>query len=72
MDSPQDNPEFVYAGVRYHMTLDGLAMRELPWHHDYPYSDEVFPSVLAEVTNVEPQCRFESQHMTRKIRRSFE
>jgi hypothetical protein len=34
------------------MTLDGLAMRELPWHHDYPYSDEVFPSVLAEVTNI--------------------
>ena len=27
-------------------------MRELPWHHDYPYSDEVFPSVLAEVTNI--------------------
>jgi len=52
MDSPRDDPEFVYARLRYHMTLEGLEMRELPWHHDYPFSDEVFPSVLAEITNV--------------------
>jgi hypothetical protein len=51
-DGSRNEPEFVYARIRYHMTLDGLRMRELPWHHDYPYSDEMFPSVLAEVTNI--------------------
>ena len=56
-DSPRDEPEFVYARIRYHMTLDGLRMRELPWHHDYPYSDEMFPSVLAEVTNIKSNSR---------------
>ena len=25
---------------------------EVPWHHDYPYSDEMFPTVLAETTNI--------------------
>lgn len=51
-DNPRDEPEFVYARIRYHMTFDGARMRELPWHHDYPYSDELFPSVLAEITNI--------------------
>jgi hypothetical protein len=51
-DSPRSEPEFVYARIRYHMTFDGARMREVAWHHDYPFSDEMFPSVLAEVTNV--------------------
>src|SRR5215469_16897345 len=51
-DSPRSEPEFVYARIRYHMTFDGARMREQAWHHDYPFSDEMFPSVLAEVTNV--------------------
>jgi hypothetical protein len=51
-DGKRDDAEFVYARIRYHMTMDGLRMRELPWHHDYPYGDETFPTILAEVTNV--------------------
>jgi Domain of unknown function (DUF4159) len=27
-------------------------MREVPWHHDYPYGDETFPTILGEVSNV--------------------
>ena len=27
-------------------------MREVPWHHDYPYGDETFPTVLGEVSNI--------------------
>jgi len=27
-------------------------MREVPWHHDYPYGDETFPTVLGEVSTV--------------------
>jgi hypothetical protein len=51
-DAPPRDSEFVYARIRYHMTQDGLFMREAPWHHDYPYSDGTFPTVLGEVTNV--------------------
>ena len=51
-DSPIQNAEFVYARIRYHMTSDAWRVREVPWHHDYPYADETFPTVLAEVTNV--------------------
>ena len=51
-DAPPRDSEFVYARIRYHMTADGFFMREAPWHHDYPYSDETFPTVLGEVSNV--------------------
>lgn len=51
-DGHDPDAEFVYARIRYHMTADGLSMREQPWHHDYPYGDETFPTILSEVTNV--------------------
>ena len=51
-DAPPQDSEFVYARIRYHMTSDAWMVREIPWHHDYPYSDETFPTVLSEVTNV--------------------
>ena len=51
-DAPPKDSEFVYARLRYHMTPDAWMVREVPWHHDYPYSDETFPTVLGEVTNV--------------------
>ncbi len=46
------DPEFVYARIRYHMTPDAIYVREVPWHHDYPYSDQQFPTIVAEVSNV--------------------
>jgi len=52
-DSPrQPTPEFVYARIRYHLTPNAWMVHEVPWHHDYPYADETFPTVLGEVTNV--------------------
>jgi len=51
-DAPPRDSEFVYARIRYHMTPDGLFMHELPWHHDYPYGDETFPTVVSEVTTI--------------------
>jgi Domain of unknown function (DUF4159) len=51
-DAPHQNSEFVYARIRYHLTFDAWQVREVPWHHDYPYSDETFPTVLGEVTNI--------------------
>ena len=49
---PRTPPEFVYARIRYHLTSNAWMVREVPWHHDYPYADETFPTVLGEVTNV--------------------
>lgn len=51
-DGPSKDSEFVYGRLRYHMTVWGQRMREVAWHHDYPYSDETFPTVVAEVTNI--------------------
>lgn len=51
-DSLPKDSEFVYARVRYHLTGDAWQVREVPWHHDYPYGDEMFPTVLSEVTNI--------------------
>jgi len=51
-DVPVHDPEFVYARIRYHMTPDAIFVREVPWHHDYPYSDQQFPTIVAEVSNI--------------------
>jgi len=48
-NAPKDS-EFVYARIRYHLTNDWRG--EVPWHHDYPYGDETFPTVLGETTNI--------------------
>ena len=49
---PPKDAEFTYARIRYHMTPDAIFQREVPWHHDYPYGDETFPSFVKEVTHV--------------------
>jgi hypothetical protein len=38
LDSPPPkDAEFTYARIRYHMTPDAIYVREVPWHHDYPF-----------------------------------
>jgi hypothetical protein len=49
---PPKDAEFTYARIRFHMTPDAIYVREVPWHHDYPYGDEAFPAFLKEVTHV--------------------
>jgi hypothetical protein len=51
---PPKDAEFTYARIRYHMTPEALfeQRREVPWHHDYPYGDEAFPTFLKEVTHI--------------------
>src|SRR5947209_1999799 len=51
-DAPPQDSEFVYARIRYHMTANAWMMREAPWHHDYPYGDETFPTIFGEVSTV--------------------
>jgi hypothetical protein len=52
LDSSTPQTEFVYARIRYHMTRDAFFVRELPWHHDYPFGDETFPTFVKEATGV--------------------
>ena len=52
-NTPLKDSEFVYARLRYHLTDDAWRVNEVPWHHDFPYGDEMFPSVLTESTNVQ-------------------
>ena len=53
LDSPPPkDAEFTYARIRYHMTPDAIYVREVPWHHDYPFGDELFPGFVKEVTRV--------------------
>jgi hypothetical protein len=50
---PPKDAEYTHARIRYHMSPDAMfRQRELPWHHDYPYSDEAFPTFLKEATRV--------------------
>ena len=49
---PPKDVEFTYARIRYHMTPDAVYVREVPWHHDYPYGDETFPTFIKEVSHV--------------------
>src|SRR5437868_2537683 len=51
-DAPPRDSEFTYARIRYHMTSDAWRVREVPWHHDYPFGDEAFPAFLKEVSNI--------------------
>ncbi len=50
--TPPKDAEFTYARIRYHMTPDAIYVSEVPWHHDYPYGDETFPSFVKEVSRV--------------------
>jgi hypothetical protein len=50
-DPPPDDSEFTYARIRYHLTPEGYWVRETPWHHDFPFSDQIFPEMFGEVTN---------------------
>jgi hypothetical protein len=46
-----DRSGFVYARVRYHLQpYWRQETREVPWHHDYPDGDTMFPTSLSRLT----------------------
>jgi hypothetical protein len=51
-DSPPADVEFTFARVQFNMSFDAAFIREAPWHHDYPYSEDLFLTMLREVTSV--------------------
>jgi len=55
-DGPRyDDSGFVYARIRFHLPAFRVGFNQegqVAWEHDYPNADELFPSVLGEVTSI--------------------
>jgi hypothetical protein len=45
--------EFIFARVKFNMDMRSMFdYREAPWHHDYPESEDLYLTMLKEVTSV--------------------
>jgi len=45
--------EFVFARVQFNMDARWIfEYREAPWHHDYPFSEDLFLTMVTEVTGI--------------------
>ncbi len=51
-DAPPKDSEFVFARVQFTEREYRMYWLEEPWHHDYPFSDTFFLSMLHEATGV--------------------
>src|SRR5688572_2384605 len=51
-DVPDPASEFTFARVEFTMNLEARFQREAPWHHDYPYSEDLYLTMLKEVTTI--------------------
>ena len=51
-DVGDENAEFTFARVQFNMTFEALFDREAPWHHDYPYAEDLYLGLVAEYTGV--------------------
>src|SRR5215467_4916839 len=45
--------EFVFARVQFNMDRGWIFhTREAPWHHDYPFSEDLYLSLVQELTGI--------------------
>ena len=51
-DAPPKDSEFVFARVQFTEREYRMYWLEEPWHHDYPFSDTFFLSMLHEATGI--------------------
>lgn len=51
-DVPVPTAEFTFSRVQFTMDFPAVFEREAPWHHDYPYSEDLYLTMLQEVTSV--------------------
>lgn len=51
-DVPVPASEFTFARVEFTMSLSANFQREAPWHHDFPFSEDLYLSMVQEVTRV--------------------
>src|SRR5205085_1382530 len=50
---PVPEAEFTFARVQFNMTSRSfMDFREAPWHHDYPFSEDLILTMLTEVTGI--------------------
>jgi hypothetical protein len=52
-DDAEDSAEFVFARVRFDQTLGALLQGEAPWHHDYPYAEDLYLTLIRDFTSVQ-------------------
>lgn len=52
-DDVGDYSEFVFARVQFNMTLSALLDNEAPWHHDYPYAEDLYLNLVNEFTGTQ-------------------
>jgi hypothetical protein len=52
-DDAEESAEFVFARVQFNMSLSALLEPEAPWHHDYPYAEDLYLSLVEEFTGVQ-------------------
>jgi len=53
-DVPEkSDAEFIFARVQFNMSYRAMFdYREAPWHHDYPESEDLFLTMVSEVTGI--------------------
>ena len=51
-DDGEKGAEFVFARVQFNQSLEAIFQQEAPWHHDYPYAEDLYLSLIGEFTSV--------------------
>ncbi len=51
-DVRDETAEFTFARVQFNMTFEAIFDREAPWHHDYPYAEDLYLGLVEEYTGV--------------------
>ena len=52
-DTPsKESSEFIFARVQFNMSYEAIFEREAPWHHDYPYAEDLYLGMIREITGV--------------------
>ena len=52
-DVGDETAEFTFARVQFNMTFEAIFDREAPWHHDYPYAEDLYLALVEEYTGVQ-------------------
>jgi hypothetical protein len=52
-DTPsKEGSEFIFARVQFNMSFNAVLEQEAPWHHDYPFSEDLYLGMIRELTGI--------------------
>jgi hypothetical protein len=52
-DTPsKESSEFIFARLQFNMSFEAAFQHEAPWHHDYPYAEDLYLGMIREITDV--------------------